>query len=108
MVPHGAVEEALLKGLATTEPVLAVTSVPDEKKGEKLMVLHTAGAGRSETLQHILDKSGLPNLWKPARDAYVEIESLPALASGKLDIQGLRQIALQALHHEGFMEAAAK
>jgi acyl-[acyl-carrier-protein]-phospholipid O-acyltransferase/long-chain-fatty-acid--[acyl-carrier-protein] ligase len=45
MVPHLAIEEEYLKGLNKAEPVLAVASVPDEKKGEKLVVLYTDGAG---------------------------------------------------------------
>jgi acyl-[acyl-carrier-protein]-phospholipid O-acyltransferase/long-chain-fatty-acid--[acyl-carrier-protein] ligase len=107
MIPHGAVEEALLAGLATTEPVLAVTSVPDERKGEKLLVLHTKAAGGPERLRRILGESGLPNLWKPARDAYLEIESLPLLASGKPDIQALRRMALQGMQRKGSLDVAA-
>ena len=70
-------------------------------------MLHTKAAGSPERLRRILGESGLPNLWKPARDAYLEIESLPLLASGKLDIQALRRMALQAIQHEGSIDVAA-
>jgi acyl-[acyl-carrier-protein]-phospholipid O-acyltransferase/long-chain-fatty-acid--[acyl-carrier-protein] ligase len=41
--------------------------------------------------------SPLPNLWKPGRDCYVEVEGLPILGTGKLDLKGIREIALAAL-----------
>ena len=45
MIPHVAVEEAYFKGLNLTDQILAVTSVPDEKKGEKLIVCYLEQAG---------------------------------------------------------------
>jgi len=38
-----------------------------------------------------------PFLWKPGRDCYVEVESLPTLRTGKLDLKGIKEIALSAL-----------
>lgn len=96
MVPHVAVEEALLRGLGVTEPVVAVTSLPHEKKGERLVVLYTEGAGNPKSLHQILKESDLPNLWKPAAGDYVAVESIPMLGSGKLDIQGLRRLAAES------------
>jgi acyl-[acyl-carrier-protein]-phospholipid O-acyltransferase/long-chain-fatty-acid--[acyl-carrier-protein] ligase len=94
MVPHIAVEEVYLKRLNTNEAVLAVTSIPCEKKGERLVVLHTQAAGDADTLHQIMQSSDLPNLWKPARDAYVAIEALPLTGSGKLDVKELRRLAI--------------
>jgi len=76
--------------------VLAVTAVPDEKKGERLVVIYTRGATDAGVLQRHLAESGLPNLWKPSRDRYIEVESLPILGTGKLDLKGLKEIALAA------------
>lgn len=95
MVPHGAVEEALQAGLGLTEQVVAVTSVPDDKKGERLVVLYTPEAGRVEELRTILEKAGLPNLWKPGRDGFLSVAELPFLGSGKLDLQALNRMALE-------------
>ena len=36
MVPHGRVEEALHEAAGAETQVLAVTAIPDEKKGEQL------------------------------------------------------------------------
>lgn len=94
MVPHIAVEDMLHAGLHMDERVLAVTAVPDEQRDEKLVVLFTPEAGSGEHLKHIADTSGLPNLWKPASDAYARVDSLPVLGSGKLDLRSLHHIAL--------------
>ncbi len=96
MVPHGAVEDELHNRLGQTG-VVAVTSVPDERKGEKLVVIYARSAADAETLQHHLAESPLPNLWKPGRDCYLEVESLPILGTGKLDLKGIKEIALAAL-----------
>jgi acyl-[acyl-carrier-protein]-phospholipid O-acyltransferase/long-chain-fatty-acid--[acyl-carrier-protein] ligase len=96
MVPHGVIEDELHNRLEQTQ-VLAVTAVPDEKKGEKLVVVYTKDATDAETLQRLMAESALPNLWKPGRDCYVGVESLPILGTGKLDLKGLREIAAAAV-----------
>jgi acyl-[acyl-carrier-protein]-phospholipid O-acyltransferase/long-chain-fatty-acid--[acyl-carrier-protein] ligase len=93
MVPHGVVEDEL-HGRIGQSQVLAVTAVPDEKKGERLVVIFTRGTTDAETLQRHLSESSLPNLWKPGRDCYIEVDSLPLLGSGKLDLKRLKEIAL--------------
>ncbi len=42
MVPHLKVEKEILSVIGGTEQTVAVTSVPDEKRGERLVVVHTA------------------------------------------------------------------
>lgn len=96
MVPHMAIEEELHTRLNLPGQAVAVTSIPDEKKGEKLVVLYTKGIGDPETFHRTLAESPLPNLWKPDRDHYLEVEALPVLGTGKLDIKGLKQLALVA------------
>ena len=96
MVPHVGVEETYLRGLDTTEQVVAVTSIPHPKKGEELVVLHLDQTGVPDKLHEIIAKSELPNIWKPRRDNYIKIESMPLLGSGKLDIMRLRELALKA------------
>jgi acyl-[acyl-carrier-protein]-phospholipid O-acyltransferase/long-chain-fatty-acid--[acyl-carrier-protein] ligase len=96
MIPHGAIEEALHTALGLTG-VAAVTSIPDEKRGEKLVVIHTEEAGDGATLHGLLAESELPNLWKPSKDCFVKVETLPLLGTGKLDLRGIREVALAAL-----------
>jgi len=96
MVPHIAIEDILHEGLHATERMLAVSAVPDERRGEKLVVLYTKNAGDEADLKFIVDSSSLPNLWKPAADAYAAVDTIPMLGSGKLDLKSLHQIALRA------------
>ena len=74
---------------------MAVTAVPDEKKGERLVVVYTESVTDAGSLQRHLSESSLPNLWKPGRDGYIGVESLPMLGSGKLDLKRLKEIALE-------------
>jgi acyl-[acyl-carrier-protein]-phospholipid O-acyltransferase/long-chain-fatty-acid--[acyl-carrier-protein] ligase len=95
MVPHMAVEEEYLRALGEPGSVLAVTSIPDDRRGERLIVFHTDAAGDAASLHAILTASSIPNLWKPDRDAYRRIESIPMTGTGKLDIRHLRRLAEQ-------------
>ncbi len=95
MIPRGAVEDILQSSIETEDQVVAVTAVPDEKRGEKLIVLYTHEAGGEERLQVIIENADIPNLWKPVKDAYVPVDSIPVLGTGKTDLKGLKQIALQ-------------
>jgi len=94
MVPHVRVEDVYLHGLNTTEQVVAVTTVPHPKRAEELVVLYLEKAGSPQKLHEIISKSDLPNMWKPRPDNYIKVGSIPVLGSGKLDIMGLRKIAL--------------
>lgn len=92
MVPHIKVEEKLHEMAAATVQTFVVTGVPDEKKGERLVVLHTL-----TNPAPILEKmaaSDLPNLWKPRPDQFCKVDVLPYLGTGKLDLRKVREIAL--------------
>jgi len=93
MVPHLAVENVLLNGLEAVSQVVYVTAVPDEKRGEQLVVLYTEEAGDADLLRDIVKRSTLPNLWHPRRGNYFLIDEMPALGSGKLDMKQLKTIA---------------
>lgn len=95
MVPHVAVEDALHQALGAVTPVLAVTAVPDEQRGERLVVLYAPEAGPLEKLMRALRESELPNLWKPAADQFHAVECLPVLGTGKLDLAALKALAVQ-------------
>ncbi len=95
MIPHIKVEELLHDLAEIAERVFAVTAVPDEKKGERLVVLTTVTEEKlADTLER-LAKADLPALWKPRPDQFLRIESLPYLGTGKLDLRRLREIALE-------------
>ncbi len=93
MVPHEAVEASIIECLELGhegERIIAITSVPDDAKGEALVLLSTRDIPQNEVRER-LHKAGLPNLWIPKR--ILHVEKIPMLASGKLDIQGCRKAA---------------
>jgi acyl-[acyl-carrier-protein]-phospholipid O-acyltransferase/long-chain-fatty-acid--[acyl-carrier-protein] ligase len=72
-----------------------VTAVPDEGRGERLVVLHTAlDKTPADILKELKDK-GLPNLWLPSADSFAQVEQIPILGTGKLDLKALKQTALE-------------
>jgi len=97
MVPHQRIEQELLQHCSAAAPCLAVTAVPDEKRGERLVVLYTEEAGGVEQLQQSLQDSDLPNLWKPDKQAYILVNEIPVLGTGKLDLKGIKQRAEEGL-----------
>jgi acyl-[acyl-carrier-protein]-phospholipid O-acyltransferase / long-chain-fatty-acid--[acyl-carrier-protein] ligase len=94
MVPHIRVEETLHELIGADGQVLAVTAIPDEKKGERLVVIHTLKEDLLKDLLEKLAKSDLPALWKPRPDQFVYVEKMPYLGTGKLDLRKLREIAV--------------
>jgi acyl-[acyl-carrier-protein]-phospholipid O-acyltransferase/long-chain-fatty-acid--[acyl-carrier-protein] ligase len=96
MVPHIAIENVYHSAFDTNERLVAVTAVPDERKGEELVVLHLADACQPDQLHKIISESDLPNLYKPKRENYVAVETIPTLGLGKLDLARIKQIASEA------------
>jgi len=95
MVPHIKVEDLLQELAGATEQTFVVTAVPDEKKGERLTVLHTLNDERLEECLEKLGKSDLPALWRPRPDQFLRIEKLPYLGTGKLDLRKARELELE-------------
>ena len=97
MVPHIRVEEEinnfLNEGSEDDDLLAVVTGVPDEKKGEKLVVLHLPIERTPDEIVAALRDKGLANLWIPSADGFLEVEELPLLGSGKLDLKGLAAVA---------------
>jgi acyl-[acyl-carrier-protein]-phospholipid O-acyltransferase / long-chain-fatty-acid--[acyl-carrier-protein] ligase len=96
MVPHIKVEDKLHELSGATEQIFAVTAIPDEKKGERLIVLHTLPEEKLQDCVAQLAKSDLPALWKPRADQFVHVDALPYLGTGKLDLRRLKEIAMGA------------
>jgi acyl-[acyl-carrier-protein]-phospholipid O-acyltransferase/long-chain-fatty-acid--[acyl-carrier-protein] ligase len=93
MVPHIRIEEKLQELSEVSEQVFAVTSVADEKKGERLLVVHTLG---NDALQKTIEKFAqcdLPTLWKPKANQFLRVDSIPVLGTGKVDLRGVKNLA---------------
>ena len=101
MVPHIRIEEELTRIVETpdsedTEIKLTVTSVPDDKKGERLIVLHKKLSKSVDEVLKELGSRDLPNLWIPSADSFLEVESIPLLGTGKLDLKAIKDVASKA------------
>ncbi len=94
MVPHGTIEEAVVRALKLEEEEklpLAVTSRLDTTKGEVLVVLNTLPDVTLDSVKQILSDAGFPNLWIPREMKMVP--EIPTLLTGKLDIRACREVA---------------
>lgn len=93
MVPHGTVEQKIIELLALdaseTQPVVVV-GVPDETKGEALVLL-TAVELAADQIREKLTAAGLPNLWIPK--TIKRVEKIPTLGTGKLDLKACEKLA---------------
>jgi acyl-[acyl-carrier-protein]-phospholipid O-acyltransferase/long-chain-fatty-acid--[acyl-carrier-protein] ligase len=95
MVPHTKIEETLHELLDLQDQTFAVTSVPDEQKGERIVVLHTLMDGELEVLTEKLRDCDLPNLWRPKPTSFYRIAEMPLLGTGKLDLKKLKMLAAE-------------
>ena len=110
MVPHIRIEEALSRILGVSEedgPVAVVTAVPDAKKGERLVVLHTKIEQTPEFLTKALGDQGFPGIYIPSVDSYCQVEKLPVLGTGKLDLKAIRDSALEKFGQRSQLRTAA-
>jgi len=98
-VPHETVEAAINKALgldAEAERKIAIVGIPDEAKGEAIVLLSTIAGPALEQecidLRYKLMDAGFPSLWCPK--IIVPVEEIPVLASGKLDLKGCEELAM--------------
>jgi acyl-[acyl-carrier-protein]-phospholipid O-acyltransferase/long-chain-fatty-acid--[acyl-carrier-protein] ligase len=105
MVPHIRVEQAIERVVADAmgedeesdevTQAVAVASVPDARKGERLVVLHRRIPISPEDVLTGLAPENLPNLWLPSADAFFEVDEIPMLGSGKLDLKLLGELTAE-------------
>jgi acyl-[acyl-carrier-protein]-phospholipid O-acyltransferase/long-chain-fatty-acid--[acyl-carrier-protein] ligase len=93
MVPHIKIEEKLHELAEATEQMFVVAGLPDEKKGERLVVLHKLPDEKLAPCLEKLAQSDLPNLWKPRADQFYRVEQFPLLGTGKLDLRKVKEVA---------------
>ncbi|MDR0522230.1 MAG: AMP-binding protein [Planctomycetaceae bacterium] len=112
MVPHILVEDEITKivagvkmsdtgnsgdaGDAENEIMIAVSAVPDERKGERLIILHRELPLLPEEICKNLQAAGLPNLWIPYPNDFHKVETIPVLGTGKLDLRAVKELAAKA------------
>ena len=62
-------------------------------------MLHTLDETRIPEILDRLAADGLPNLFIPSRANFVKVEALPLLGTGKMDLRGLKRIAMERLRN---------
>jgi acyl-[acyl-carrier-protein]-phospholipid O-acyltransferase/long-chain-fatty-acid--[acyl-carrier-protein] ligase len=93
MVPHIRIEEKLHELADSAEQVFAVTSLPDEKKGERIAVITTLPDEALTSVLEKLSQCDIPALWKPKANLFFHTDKLPMLGTGKTDLRGVRLMA---------------
>jgi acyl-[acyl-carrier-protein]-phospholipid O-acyltransferase/long-chain-fatty-acid--[acyl-carrier-protein] ligase len=93
MVPHIKIEDSIAAHLSD-QCASVVTAVPDESRGERLVAFYTDPGITPAALWDRLARSTLPKLWIPKREDLHQVETLPTLGSGKVDLRAVRQLAL--------------
>jgi acyl-[acyl-carrier-protein]-phospholipid O-acyltransferase/long-chain-fatty-acid--[acyl-carrier-protein] ligase len=88
MVPHLPIEEAVSD---LTQSFVA--GVPDDLRGERLVLLYTNTEASAAEIHRRLSQSGLPALWIPKRDDIHSVDAIPVLPSGKVDVRRSRELA---------------
>jgi acyl-[acyl-carrier-protein]-phospholipid O-acyltransferase/long-chain-fatty-acid--[acyl-carrier-protein] ligase len=103
MVPHILIEDEINKIIAEQqtdengEVRIAVSAVPNEQKGERLVILHTELPQTPEEICKALRRAGLPNHWVPSPNDFYRIETIPVLGTGKLDLRAVKDLAMNVV-----------
>ncbi len=95
MVPHETVETRIVETLGLggeSERTCALTAIPDEAKGEALVLLTTRDFDQAELRKKLAD-GGMANLWIPR--IVKKVEAIPVLGTGKLDLKRCKELALE-------------
>lgn len=94
MISHSRVEDYLHQAAnQQDQQIFAVTALPDEQKGEKLIVIHTLSPDLIPSILKQLNQQTISNLFIPKTDHFIQVGALPVLGSGKLDLKAIRDIA---------------
>lgn len=118
MVPHILLEEKIAEILRDAEKgkntdkersdgekdesgvSFAVSSVTDHRKGEKIIVLYTSLNLSPEEICRKLVERNVPLLWIPAVVNFRQVEKIPLLGTGKLDLAAVRKLSLSLYGEE--------
>jgi acyl-[acyl-carrier-protein]-phospholipid O-acyltransferase/long-chain-fatty-acid--[acyl-carrier-protein] ligase len=91
MVSLTTVEEEILDACNNADLEIAATCLPDQRKGEKIVLLATAEINKDE-LKALLTKAKINPLHYPAN--VLLVNEIPKLGSGKTDFGATKKIAL--------------
>ncbi len=91
MISLGAVEQEIKKVVSEPDVELVAVNIPDEKKGEQIVLLTTLAIDASELRQRLLAINS-NSMMIPAQVHHCDV--IPKLGSGKTDFSAAKQLAL--------------
>ena len=91
MISLTTVEEEILEACNDKDLEIAATCLPDQRKGEKIVLLSTINIDKSE-LSKILSEAKINPLYHPS--SVLVVDEIPKLGSGKTDFGATKKIAL--------------
>ena len=94
MVSLGAVEQTIKQLLEDSETNLVAVNLPDEKKGEQIILLIESEQDPAN-IKKTLTQKGMPALMIPS--AIFQVEQVPVLGTGKLDFAGAKALAKEMI-----------
>ncbi|MBX9670436.1 MAG: AMP-binding protein [Candidatus Obscuribacterales bacterium] len=97
IVPHLAVEDEIMKVTGIKQQTICVTSVADQNRGERLIVVYSDLGMTPEKVVELLRSSNLSRLWIQASADFIRIEKMPILPSGKLDLNSVKSEVARAV-----------
>ena len=92
MISLTAIEESIRDALAKPELELVAVNLPDDKKGEKVILLIEEALTQADIKQAMLDAKQNP-LMIPA--AVIQVEAIPKLGTGKTDFTTAKKLAAE-------------
>jgi acyl-[acyl-carrier-protein]-phospholipid O-acyltransferase/long-chain-fatty-acid--[acyl-carrier-protein] ligase len=93
MVSLGAVE--MIAQNLWPEDNHAVVSIPDKRRGERVVLVTTAEEATRDRIADASKRSGYPELWIP--NSIIHVGEVPVLGTGKTDYQTARKVAMERL-----------
>jgi acyl-[acyl-carrier-protein]-phospholipid O-acyltransferase/long-chain-fatty-acid--[acyl-carrier-protein] ligase len=93
MVPLGAVEDFLAK--LWPDAIHAVVTIPDEKRGEQLVLVTDCEQANRPALTAGAREAGLPEIFVPR--TIVKVDAVPLLGTGKIDYISASQLVTASM-----------
>ena len=79
--------------MESTEPPVAVTALPHPSRGEQIIVLYKESPITPDKVIEKMLASNLPRIWIPNASGFIQVDSIPVLGTGKLDLAAVKRIA---------------
>ncbi|CDG55459.1 conserved hypothetical protein [Halomonas sp. A3H3] len=97
MISLSAVETAVKAALEDTDTALMAVSIPDSRKGERIVLLSETALD-AKTIKATMLANGTPPMMIPSH--WFTVETIPHLGSGKADFAGAKRLAKELIEEE--------